>query len=237
MKNGDLYLMPVWLGEHGGIEQLPPENIALAARITLYFCEHEKTARKMLRRMVPDIDMASLLMHRLDKDTTPAEARTLLAELANGKDGAIISEAGMPGIADPGALLVQMAHTNGIHVHPLTGPSSLFLALAASGLNGQHFTFVGYLPRSTEERKQMIKRLEGEVERTGAAQLMIETPYRNDALLADLLQTCKPETLLCIAADITQPNGSVITRPVKQWRLHKEPVGKRPAVLILGRWA
>lgn len=237
MKNGALYLMPVWLGEHGGIEQLPPENIALASRIKLYFCEHEKTARQMLRRMVPDIDMHTLEMHGLDKDTTPAEARELLKELSNEKDGAIISEAGMPGIADPGALLVQMAHTNGISVVPLIGPSSLVLALAASGLNGQHFTFVGYLPRSSAERKHMTKRLEAEVDLTGAAQLIIETPYRNDALLSDLLQSCRPETLLCIAVDITQPGGSVITRPVKQWRLHKDPIGKRPAVFILGRWA
>ena len=126
----------------------------------------------MLRRMLPEIDMPSLEMHGLDKDTTPSEARELLKELSNGKDGAIISEAGMPGIADPGALLVQMAHTNGINVVPLIGPSSLVLALSASGLNGQHFTFVGYLPRSSAERKQMTKRLEAEVDRTGAAQLI-----------------------------------------------------------------
>lgn len=234
--HGTLYLMPVWLGDAGGIEQLPAENIALARRIDLYFCEHEKTARQMLRRMVPDIDLAGLSLHRLDKDTTPADVAELLGLLKNGRDAAIVSEAGMPGIADPGARLVQAAHTHGVRVLPLIGPSSLFLALAASGLNGQQFTFHGYLPIKPNERKQAIKRLDLDAQRTGAAQLFIETPYRNDALLTDLLSTCSPSTALTIAIDLTQPGGSVRTLEIAQWRKAKPELGKRPAVFILGIW-
>ena len=173
-----MYLLPVWLGDHGGVEQLPPENVVLAQRIILFFCEHEKTARRMLRRMVPDLDLSALELHRLDKDTSDAEAASMLALMKDGRDAAIISEAGMPGIADPGAALVRAAHVQGVRVVPLIGPSSLTLALAASGLNGQRFTFHGYLPIKPGERRAAIKRLESEAVRTGAAQLFIETPYR-----------------------------------------------------------
>lgn len=231
---GCLYLMPVWLGDHGGVEQLPPENLALAQRITLYYCEHEKTARRMLRRMVPDMDLSVLDLHRLDKDTSDAEAASMLALMKGGRDAAIISEAGMPGIADPGAALVRVAHTYGVQVVPLIGPSSLTLALAASGLNGQRFTFHGYLPIKPGERKVAIKRLEGEAVRTNAAQLFIETPYRNDALLVDLLATCSPTTMLTIAIDVTQPGGNVQSKSIARWKSKLPELGKRPAVFILG---
>ncbi|MBL7940864.1 MAG: SAM-dependent methyltransferase [Flavobacteriales bacterium] len=234
-RNGTLYLLPVWLGEHGGVEQVPPENIAVAERVTLYFCEHEKTARHMLRRMVPSMDLSALELHRLDKDTTQREAAELIGLLKNGCDGAIVSEAGMPGIADPGARLVSAAHDAGITVVPLIGPSSLFLALAASGLSGQQFTFHGYLPVKPPERKAAIKRIESDAQRSGAAQLFIETPYRNDALLKDLMDSCAPETLLTLAIDLTQPGGSVMTHSVAQWRRTKVDPGKRPAVFVLGK--
>ncbi|MEZ4788596.1 MAG: SAM-dependent methyltransferase [Flavobacteriales bacterium] len=231
---GTLYLMPVWLGEGGGVEQLPPENIALVERTTLYFAEHEKTARQMLRRMVPAIELPSLEIHRLDKDTDRAEADQLIKLMRNGRDAAIVSEAGMPGIADPGALLVAAAHRAGINVVPLIGPSSLFLALAASGLNGQHFTFHGYLPVKPHERNVAITRLEQDARRTGAAQLFIETPYRNDGLLKDLLDQLDPRTLLTIAIDLTQPNGTTVTRSIGEWRRSIPQLGKRPAVFIIG---
>jgi 16S rRNA (cytidine1402-2'-O)-methyltransferase len=229
-----LYLLPVWLGEAGGIEQLPPENIAVAARVKLFFTEHEKTARHMLRRMVPAIDLSVLEMHRLDKDSTHADIRVMMDRLKKTGEGAIISEAGMPGIADPGAKLVLEAHRNGVEVIPLPGPSSLFLALAASGLNGQQFTFHGYLPRTPHERKNALRKLESEAQRSGAAQLFIETPYRNDALLADLLQHCSPAVLLTIAIDLTQPGGSVRSLSVAEWKKVMPVLGKRPAVFILG---
>lgn len=229
---GTLYLMPVWLGDQGGVEQIPPENVELASRTTLWFAEHEKTARHMLRRMVPSIDLGGQEIHRFDKDSDAREAHELLDLMADGRDAAIISEAGMPGIADPGALLVREAHRMGIVVVPLIGPSSLFLALAASGLNGQRFTFHGYLPRIPADRKQAIKRIEQDA-RSGAAQLFIETPYRNDALFTDLLSTCHPDTLLTLAVDVTQA-GSTTTRSIAEWRGEGTAIGKRPAVFILG---
>ncbi len=233
MPEGVLYLLPVWLGDAGGTELLPPRNLAITERLKLFFCENERTTRRMLRRMSPTLDLNAIELHVLDKDTPPEETARL-AKLLPGREAAVISEAGMPGIADPGAALVAAAHTRGIQVLPLTGPSSLFLALAASGLNGQRFTFHGYLPRETAPRKQAIKKLEGEVQRTGGAQLFIETPYRNDALLADLVSTCDPRTLLCLAVNIDQPGGSVRTAPIAHWRKDTPALGKRPCVFILG---
>ena len=230
---GSLYLLPVWLGDAGGVELLPPVNIAVAERVKLFFCENERTARRMLRRMSKTIDLDAIEMHLLNKDSTSAE----IAEygiLLGTRDAAIISEAGMPCIADPGARLVAEAHRRGITVVPLTGPSSLLLALAASGMNGQHFTFHGYLPREVAQRKQQIKKLELEVQRMGGAQLFIETPYRNDALLADLLSTCAGNTRLCLAIDLEQPGGSAITRNISLWRKGVPVMGKRPCVFILG---
>ena len=233
--NGVLYLMPVWLGELGGTEQLPPENIAIAGRVDLWFAEHEKTARQMLRRMLPEIDLQRQEILRFDKDGTTAEAEDLLRLMQGGRDAAVISEAGMPGIADPGALLVRAAHRTGIRVVPLTGPSSMMLALAASGLNGQRFTFHGYLPRTPQERKQAIRKIEADALRSGGAELFMETPYRNDVLLGELLQTCASSTLLTIAVDVTQPGGSVETRSISNWSKVTPILGKRPAVFILGR--
>jgi len=233
VAEGSLYLMPVWLGDAGGPEQLAPENIAIALSTTLYFAEHEKTARHMLRRMSPTIDLPSLEIHRMDKDTEEQDVQRYMGMLRT-RDGVMLSEAGMPAIADPGARLVAAAHRAGLRVVPLSGPSSLLLALAASGLNGQHFTFHGYLPVKPDERKQAIKRLEHEAQRTGAAQLFIETPYRNDAMLAELLRTCQDRTLLCIAMDLMQPTAFVRTRTAHEWRQMHTELGKHPAVFILG---
>lgn len=233
MAEGRLYLMPVWLGEHGGTEQLPPENIALASRVRLVFAEDERTARRMLRRMVPGLDLAPLEIHRLDKDTEEPEVGAFV-RLLRDREGLLVSEAGMPAIADPGAKLVAAAHRSGIAVVPLTGPSAMMLALAASGLNGQRFSFHGYLPVKPDQRRQAIRRLETEAQRTGAAQLFIETPYRNDAMLHDLLQTCQDGTRLCLAVNVTQPDALIRTRTVREWRSAVPVLGKRPAVFVLG---
>lgn len=232
---GLLYLLPVWLGEAGGTELLPPLNLAVAGRVRLFFCEDLRTARRMLRRMSKAIDLDAVEMHVLDKDTPPAEVARF-GTLLGGQDAAIISEAGMPCIADPGARLVAEAHRRGVRVVPLTGPSSLLLALAASGLNGQQFTFHGYLPRESGARRQRIKELDLHVQRTGAAQLFIETPYRNDALLADLLAACADGTQLCLAIDLDQPGGGVAARTIRDWRKAVPSLGKRPCVFILGKW-
>ena len=233
MAGSTLYLLPVWLGDAGGLELMPPTNIAIAEHVKIFFCEHEKTARRMLRRMSPTIDLNAITLHRLDKDTDDADIALMVAILKE-NDGAIISEAGMPCIADPGARLVAKAHDAGIAVVPLTGPSSLLLALAASGMNGQRFTFHGYLPRESAERKHELKRLEQEVRRTGGAQLFIETPYRNDAMLADIIAVCDGGTRICIAVDIEQPTAAVVTRTVAGWRKNTPKLDKRPCVFIIG---
>jgi len=233
MGTGKLHLLPVWLGEGGGIEQLPPENIAVASGIDLWFVENERSARQSLRRMLPAVDLPRMEMHRFDQDSTINEARGMLRPLLSGRDGGVMSEAGMPGIADPGALLVRAAHELGIEVVPHIGPNSMMLALAASGANGQRFSFHGYLPRAAHERKQAIRRIATEATRTGSAHLFMETPYRNDALLADLLEQCDERLLLTIAVDITQPGGSVRTCSIGAWRRDRPTLGKRPAVFVL----
>lgn len=230
--SGKLFLLPVWLGESGGTELLPPANIALAERLTLFFCEQERTARRMLRRMSATIDLGAVELHVLDKDTDAATL-SAMAELLGTRDAAILSEAGMPCIADPGARLVAEAHRRGVQVVPLSGPSSLLLALAASGMNGQRFTFHGYLPREAAARKQQIRKVEHQSQQEAAAQLFIETPYRNDALLADLLAQCNGSTRLCLAIDLDQPGGSVSTRTVAQWRKAVPVLGKRPCVFLI----
>lgn len=231
---GTLYLVPTWLGEQGGPEQLPAMNLDVVRRIDLWFCENERSARRALRRMDPQLDLHRLEMHRLDKDSTVHEAASMIRSVIAGRDGAVISEAGMPGIADPGALLVAAAHSAGVRVVPLTGPVSLMLTLAASGLNGQCFSFHGYLPVKPHERKQAIKRIEQMALRNGSAEIFIETPYRNDALLADLISTCDASTLLTIGLDVTQPEGWVRTASIKVWKAQGEDLGKRPAVFIIG---
>ncbi|MFT3885525.1 MAG: SAM-dependent methyltransferase [Flavobacteriales bacterium] len=234
MAEGTLHLLPVWLGDAGGTDLLPAHNTAVAERVTLFFCENERTARRMLRRMSPTLDLNAIELHVLDKDTPDADVERY-ARLLRGREAAILSEAGMPCIADPGARLVAAAHAAGITVVPLTGPSSLFLTLAASGMNGQQFTFHGYLPRESGPRKQALQRLEQDALRTGATQLFIETPYRNDALLADILATCGECTRLCLAIDLQQPGGSAITRTIGQWRKAAPTLGKRPCVFVLGK--
>ena len=230
---GKLFLLPVPLGDHDGLAAIPAANIIIAEGLKHFFCEHERTARRMLRRMSATIDLNAITLHRLDKDSEEADILAMLAVLKV-HDGAVVSEAGMPCIADPGALLVARAHQAGITVVPLTGPSSLLLALAASGLNGQRFTFHGYLPKGTNERRQALRTIEQEAHRTGSAQLAIETPYRNNAFLADTLATCSDRTRLCIAVDIGQPGGSVITRSIAAWKKAAPDLNDRPCVFIIG---
>lgn len=229
-----LHLLPVWLGLDGGIDLLTPRAIRVAASLRTFFAENERGARRALRRMSPSIDLGSLEIHRLDKDTTREEIAHL-ADRALESDSAILSEAGMPCIADPGALLVAEAHRRGIRVVPHAGPSSLLLALAASGMDGQHFTFHGYLPREAGERKRAIGAIDMAARRTGGSHLFIETPYRNNALLNDLLANCDARSLLCIAVDIGQDAEAIHTRTIAQWRSRVPDLDDRPAVFVLGR--
>jgi 16S rRNA (cytidine1402-2'-O)-methyltransferase len=193
--------------------------------------ENAKSARAFLSAI--GANPREVQMAELNEHTPPADIPSLLQPLREGRSLGLLSEAGCPAIADPGAALVDAAHAGGFRVVPLIGPSAITLALMASGLEGQRFAFCGYLPRESAERAQRIKELEQRSRREEETEIFIETPYRNEALLAALLSTCAPGTRLCIAADLTLPGESIRTRAIADWRRERPAIGKRPAVFLL----
>ncbi|MCC6400555.1 MAG: SAM-dependent methyltransferase [Flavobacteriales bacterium] len=230
-----LHLIPVWLGEAGGTDQLAPMSLQAVREVRTYYVEHERSARRALRRMDPGFDLDRIDLHVLDKDTDDATVRRYAERVREVGQAAVLSESGMPCIADPGARLVALAHTMNIEVRPHPGPSSLLLALAASGLDGQHFVFHGYLPREADERRRVLRAIAQDAQRTGRSQLFIETPYRNDALLADLLRTVDGGLRLSIAAELMQPDAFIRTRTVNEWRSDTPALKDRRTVFVLGR--
>ena len=232
MNPGKLYLIPTPLGDNEPAEVLPQAVLDCACRLQCFVVEELRTARRCLSRYGLRGHIDELELHVLNEHTTPAEVEAMLP-LFDGRDVGLLSEAGLPAVADPGAALVALCHRHGIQVVPLTGPSSLMLALMASGLNGQSFAFRGYIPPKTEERRNAIKALEKQSRTLNQSQILIETPYRNDALLADLLQGLSPATRLCIAADLTLPTQYIRTDTIEGWRKASPIVGKRPCVFIL----
>jgi 16S rRNA (cytidine1402-2'-O)-methyltransferase len=234
MTFGTLYLIPCTLGDTPAEQVLPQHTIHIARNLSYFVVEQAKTARQFLSALKPVQPIQSLHMENLNEHTTQNELVGLLAPLLAGNDVGIISEAGCPGIADPGAELVALAHRKGIRVIPLVGPSSILLALMASGLNGQCFAFHGYLPIEEVERKKAIATLETESAKRNQTQLFIETPYRNEKLLGALLATCRPQTCLCIAADITLSDEQIVTRSIAQWKAQIVPqLNKRPSMFLL----
>ena len=233
---GTLHLIPTTLGAYDPAEVLPAPLLACITRLRHFVVEETRTARRFLSSAGLKGQIGSLVFRELNEHTSPAETEELLTLFTDGEghpcDVGLLSEAGLPAVADPGARLVALCHRKGIRVVPHTGPSSLMLALMASGLNGQQFAFQGYLPAKREDRKKAIR----EYERTSAhrdqTQLFIETPYRNDALMEDLLAVLSPGTDLCIAADLTLPTETVQTRTVRQWRSRPPSIGKRPCVFL-----
>ncbi len=232
-ETGTLYLLPSSLGP-GGEASLSPQVLETARRAEAFIVEHPRTARRFLRAIGFSGDFDALDMLVYDKNTPPEDIPALLEPLLAGKDTVLITEAGCPGIADPGASLVRAAHDRGIRVVPVSGPSSVFLALMASGLNGQQFAFHGYLPVKKPGRLRAIRQLE-EKSRAGVTQIFMETPYRNNALLRDLLDTCRAETLLCIAVDLTLPTEQVMTQSIGRWRQAPPDLHKRPAIFCIGQ--
>lgn len=230
----ELYLIPLPLWAFAN-ETLPPVVADVVKRCNCFLVENERTARRWIGSLNTGIDLRSLLFFTLDKNTEPAALQAFVQTLPEGSCIGVLSEAGCPGIADPGAMAVGLAHQMGWKVIPLPGPSSLLLALMASGMNGQQFCFHGYLPVSRQERAQAIRRLEKDSAKERAAQLFIETPYRNQQLLADLLATCQPATRLCIAANLTAPDQFVRTLTVGAWKQVSPlpDLHKRPTVFIL----
>ncbi len=234
IKPGILYLIPCTLGDTPVEQVLPQHVIAITRKLQHFVVEQPKTARQFLATIQSELPIQSLHFATLNEHTATNELSVLLAPLLAGQDVGIISEAGCPGIADPGAELVNLAHRKGIRVVPLVGPSSILLALMASGLNGQRFAFHGYLPITDAERNKTIAKLETESVKLKQTQLFIETPYRNDKLFGALLAQCRPETLLCVATNITLPSEHILTRPIKQWKSQPIPqLNKHPSMFLL----
>ncbi len=229
-----LYLLPSTLGAGDADLYLPRRVIARLHSLRLFFAEDLRTARRYLKSTGFTGDISALRFRELSEHTSPAEAEELLQELMQEGEAGLLSEAGLPGVADPGNILVALCHRHGVRVVPLTGPSSIFLALMASGLNGQHFTFLGYLPKERHRRISALRRIEQESYRSGASQIFIETPYRNDHLVEDLLATCREDTLLCIAASLTTDREFIRTRSIREWKEEPFRPGKQPAIFILG---
>ncbi len=233
-KSGTLYLIPCTLGDTPAEQVLPQHVINIARHLSYFVVEQSKTARQFLSALKPEQPIQSLHFSNLNQHTAANELTDLLAPLLAGNDLGVISEAGCPGIADPGADLVNLAHRKGIRVVPLVGPSSILLALMASGLNGQCFAFHGYLPIDEAERKKSIAALESESAKRNQTQLFIETPYRNERMLAALLATCQPQTLLCVATDITLDSEAIITLSIAQWKKQTAPaLNKRPSLFLI----
>ncbi|MBP5558910.1 MAG: SAM-dependent methyltransferase [Bacteroidales bacterium] len=229
---GKLYLIPSPLGDYPPQEVLPAPVLQAILPLKTFVVEEVRTARRFLSAAGLRGQIDTLEFHTLNEHTHPEEIEAL-AGLFDKGDVGLISEAGLPAVADPGAALVALCHRRDIEVVPLTGPSSLMLALMASGLNGQSFTFLGYLPAKTDERKKAIKDIERRSRAGRESQIFIETPYRNDSLLQDLLGTLQPGTMLTVAADITLPTAFIRTKSVQQWRSAPVTIGKRPCVFII----
>ena len=234
-KHGVLFLIPTHLSAATALNTssvLPSDVIATAVRLNHYIAENAKTTRAFLKAIGVGRPMAEISIVELNKHPQPGDASLLLEPLLRGLDVGLVSEAGAPAVADPGSMVVAAAHRAGIVVKPLVGPSALLLALMASGLNGQSFAFHGYLPQERAARTKQIQSLEQDSRRHKMTQMVIETPYRNQALRLDLLATLAPGTRLCIATDLTGALESVITRPVAEWKKNPPRLEKLPTMFL-----
>ncbi|SNR77352.1 SAM-dependent methyltransferase [Hymenobacter mucosus] len=235
MKTGTLYLIPTILADDTAAQVLPAQIAGRIAELSYFLVENARTARRFIKSMAPHHVIEELRISVIDKDSTEAQIQAALQPLVNGQDAGVISEAGCPGIADPGAELARRAHQLGIRVVPLVGPSSLLLALMASGMNGQSFAFHGYLPIERGKRAAALKALEKQALTQHQTQLFIETPYRNMQLLEDLLTTLHPGTRLCVAASLTAAQEYVRTDTIAGWKKAGVPeIHKQPAVFLIG---
>lgn len=230
---GKIYLIPTTLGDSDLLDVLPQTVKRAVEIIDDYIVENEKTARRFIKSIVPEKAQSSLRLASLNKHTEVSEHNKMIQPCLNGMSIGIMSEAGCPGVADPGAAIVKIAHEKGIQVIPLVGPSSILLAIMASGMNGQSFTFNGYLPIDNAEKKSALKNLEKLSHDKNQSQIFIETPYRNNKLLEDILQTLQPATHLCIATDITLPTEFIKTARVQDWKKIKIDLHKRPTIFII----
>ncbi|WP_028375709.1 SAM-dependent methyltransferase [Leeuwenhoekiella sp. MAR_2009_132] len=230
---GKLYLIPTTLGDTAPLEVMPGMVQRIVDDLDEFVVENEKTARRFIKQLCKDKSQPSLILHPLNKHTDSSEIPAYLNSCLSGKSVGLMSEAGVPGIADPGAEVVRLAHEKGIQVVPLVGPSSILMAMMSSGMNGQNFAFNGYLPIDQKEKRQELKRLENISRDHGQSQLFIETPYRNNKLIEELCSTLSPATRLCIACDITLASEFIVTKPISVWKTKQPDIHKRPALFII----
>jgi 16S rRNA (cytidine1402-2'-O)-methyltransferase len=223
------------LGDTSIERVLPPDLTRLISSVPVFIVENIRTARRFLKKVNPAIVIDDLIFFELNQHTEKKEIVRYLEPNQKGLDIGIISEAGCPGVADPGAEVVKIAHSKNIQVVPLVGPSSILLALMASGMSGQNFAFNGYLPIKNPEKSQQIKMLEKRMQTEGQTQIFIEAPYRNAQLLDELLKNCDPQTMLCIAADITLDTEFIRSKPVSYWKTNVPDIQKRPAIFMIGK--
>jgi len=234
-KKGNLYLIPTVLGETPPQRVIPDEVLEVTRRLKFFIAENDKTARRYLKSAETLISMDDLSFGILNKRSKESDIPELIRPLLEGNDCGLISEAGLAGVADPGALVVAHCHKVGIRVAPLTGPSSIVLALIASGFSGQRFTFHGYLPIDGAERKRALRGLEKKALDTGFTQLFMETPFRNEKLFNDIIKTCRPDTKLSIARSITTSDEMIATKSIAAWRKNKPDLHKKPCIFSLGK--
>lgn len=239
-KKGKLYLIPTVISAETIGDVISPKVIEVVKQLDYYLVENIRTARRFLSELnntlgqtVLPKPMEEIAFVQLSKDTPPREVQEQLAPLLTGRNAGIVSEAGCPGVADPGAVAVNYAHRLGIRVIPLVGPSSILLALMASGFNGQSFTFHGYLPIESKARASALKMLEKEAQKLNQTQIFMETPYRNQKLLQDILQNCNGNTLLCVAKNITGADEFIATKSIKEWKSEKIDLHKIPVIFLM----
>jgi 16S rRNA (cytidine1402-2'-O)-methyltransferase len=230
---GKLYLIPTTMGDCDPMDVLPQTIKRSIDFIDHYIVENEKTARKSIKAVSPEKKQSELVLFALNKHTEAKEHLSFIKPLLEGKNMGLMSEAGCPGVADPGAVIVKLAHEKGIQVVPLVGPSSILLAMMASGMNGQSFTFNGYLPIEKGEKKTALKNLEKLSQDKNQSQIFIETPYRNNKMLEDILQALNPATYLCITTDITLPTEYIKTMRASDWKKVKVDLHNRPTIFII----
>lgn len=228
-----LYLIPVTLGDSPLERVLPAYNKEVVLKIRHFIVENERTARRFLKKVDASIDIDQLTFYLLNKHTSPEEISTFIAPLKDGYPVGVLSEAGCPAIADPGADVVRIAQQKKYKVVPLVGPSSILLSLMASGFNGQQFAFAGYLPVDKDQRLKVLKIMEQRIYQEHQTQIFIETPYRNNKLVEDILQVCKPSTRLCVAANLTCEDELVRTLGVKEWKGKVPDLSKQPCIFLL----
>lgn len=232
--HGRLFLVPAWLSEDTPAERVVPAAVLERVRaLDTFVVENARSARRFLAACGHPRPLREIAMAQLDEHTPRSEVAALLAPALAGRDLGLLSEAGLPAVADPGALLVAAAHAQAVEVIPLVGPSALMLALMASGLEGQRFRFLGYLPADSGARRAAIAEIEGLSARLAETQIFIETPYRNDALLAELVRSCRPGTRLAVAAELTSPREWIRMDRIAEWKARPAAIGKRPATFLL----